>query len=74
MIRAMGYMNDSDVNKDLIPDVLQMEKFNKEFQLKFEELRLRERELTENNKSEAADREVEREKIAAQKNKVTSSK
>lgn len=76
MIRSMGYVRDADVNKDMIPDMLQMEKFNKEFEIKLRELDLRKEELMENNKSEEADRQVEREKIAAdlQKSKQKSAK
>lgn len=67
VIKSMGYNNDSDVNKDMVPDVLQMHKFTQDFEIKQRELDIREKELVENNKSEAADREVEREKIKAQK-------
>jgi len=76
MIRSMGYVRDADVNKDMIPDMLQMEKFNKEFEIKLRELDLRKEELMENNKSGEADRQVEREKIAAdlQKSKQKSAK
>lgn len=63
LIRAMGYLNDSDVDMNKVPDILEIEKFNKEYGLKSRELDIRERELVENNKSEAADRALEREKI-----------
>jgi hypothetical protein len=69
-IRAMGYLNDSDVNQNQIPDLLETSKFNADIQikatdqdLKRQTLALREKELVENNESEERDRQVELEKI-----------
>jgi hypothetical protein len=89
MIKAMGFANNTDTDENKVPDMLEMAKFNAEFEnmsremgLKTRELTLREKELVENNISEERDRQVQREKIKADiekekikaKNKPTNNK
>ena len=71
-VRAMGYSNDSDVDMNQVPDILEAAKFNQdlaikttEVGLKNKELDIRARELTENNLSEEKDRQVKLKEIAS---------
>lgn len=77
VIRAMSWADDTDINKDSIPDVIQLQKFGLDvtkFQhdvsIKEREMTLRERELVENNQSEERDRFIELEKLKIQKEKL----
>ena len=56
MIKGMGFAQDTDVNQNLIPDMLEISKFTHDAAIKQQEMSLRERELVENNVSEERDR------------------
>jgi len=58
MIKGMGFAQDTDVNQNLIPDMLEISKFTHDASIKQQEMSLRERELVENNVSEERDRQI----------------
>jgi hypothetical protein len=58
MIKGMGFAQETDVNQNLIPDMLEISKFTHDASIKQQEMSLRERELVENNVSEERDRQI----------------